>query len=52
MLIKLFLVFSVKEPDLNLNLLDRLLAIIEFNNIEAVIVFTKLDLLTDYEKIH
>lgn len=47
---KAFLVFSVKEPDLNLNLLDRLLAIIEFNNIEAVIVFTKLDLLTDYEK--
>lgn len=45
---KAFLVFSLKEPELNLNLLDRLLAIIEFNNIEAIIVFTKLDLLSDY----
>ena len=44
---KAFLVFSVKEPELNLNLLDRMLAIIEFNNIEAIIVFTKLDLLED-----
>ncbi|HHZ18145.1 MAG TPA: ribosome small subunit-dependent GTPase A [Acholeplasmataceae bacterium] len=44
---KAFLVFSVVEPDLNLNLLDRLLAIIEYMDIEIVIVFTKLDLLTD-----
>ncbi|HHX79718.1 MAG TPA: ribosome small subunit-dependent GTPase A [Acholeplasmataceae bacterium] len=44
---KVFLTFSVKEPDLNLNLLDRLLAIIEYNDIGIVIVFTKLDLLED-----
>lgn len=44
---KAFLVFSVKEPELNLNLLDRMLAIIEFNNIEPIIIFTKLDLLED-----
>lgn len=51
---KVFLVFSVKEPDLNLNLLDRLLSIVEYNDIEAIIVFTKLDLLKDqkeYQKI-
>lgn len=46
---KAFLVFSVKEPELNLNLLDRMLAIIEFNNIEPIIIFTKLDLLSDLE---
>ena len=49
---KAFLVFSVKEPELNLNLLDRMIAIIEYNNIEAVIVFTKLDLLVDKEEYH
>lgn len=43
---QVFLVFSVKEPDLNLNLLDRLLSIVEYNDIKAIIVFTKLDLLT------
>lgn len=43
-------VTSVKKPDLDLNLLDRLLSIIRFNNIEPVICFTKLDLLNDEEK--
>lgn len=47
---KAFLVFSVKEPELNLNLLDRMIAIIEYNDIEAVIVFTKLDLLEEKEE--
>lgn len=41
---KVFLLFSCKEPDLNLNLLDRMLSIIEYEGIEAVIVFTKYDL--------
>lgn len=51
---QVFLVFSVKEPELNLNLLDRLLSIIEYNDIKVIIVFTKLDLLnskTEYEKV-
>lgn len=53
---KAFLVFSVKEPDLNLNLLDRLICIMEYNNIESIIVFSKMDLLPEeetenYEKI-
>ncbi|HAX71898.1 MAG TPA: ribosome small subunit-dependent GTPase A [Firmicutes bacterium] len=43
-------VFSVKEPDFNLKLLDRFLAVIEANRIEPVIVLTKLDLLTEEER--
>lgn len=34
-------------PELNTNLLDKLLNIIEFNNIKPIICFTKLDLLPD-----
>lgn len=42
-----FVVFSVKEPDLNLNLLDRFITILEFYNITPILVFNKWDLLTD-----
>lgn len=41
------IVVSVKEPDLDLYLLDKLLCIIEYNNIKPIICFTKTDLLTD-----
>lgn len=44
---KVFLVFSVTEPTLNLNLLDRLLSIVEYNDIEPIIIFTKIDLLNN-----
>ena len=47
---KSFLVFSVKEPDLNLNLLDRLIAVMEYNDIKPIIVFSKIDLLCDDTK--
>lgn len=40
-----FVVFSVKEPVINLNLLDRFLTILEFSNITPIIVFNKWDLL-------
>lgn len=46
---KIFLVFSVKEPDLNLNLLDRLLSVFEYYDLNPIIVFTKLDLLENSE---
>lgn len=39
------IIASVKNPNFSTNLLDKLLTIIEFNNIEPVIIFTKLDLL-------
>lgn len=38
------ILISVKEPDFSSNLLDKLLLIIEFNEITPVICFTKLDL--------
>ena len=48
---KVFLVFSVKFPDLNLHLLDRLLSIVEYKGIEPVIIFTKIDLLEENDKL-
>lgn len=45
------IVVSVKEPDLDLYLLDKLLCLIEFHNIEPIICFTKLDLLEDTKPI-
>lgn len=42
------IVTSVKNPDLDTNLLDKLINIIEFNNIKPIICFTKLDLI-DYD---
>lgn len=44
-----FVIFSVKEPDLNLNLLDKFLVNLEFNNITPIIVFNKWDLLNSDE---
>ena len=43
------IVTSVKIPDFSSNLLDKLLCIIEFNNIKPIICFTKLDLLNNEE---
>lgn len=43
------IVTSTKEPDFSSNLLDKLLTIIEFNNIKPIICFTKLDKLSDQE---
>ena len=42
-----FLVFSVKEPDLNLNLLDKFLVLMESNDIDPILIFNKWDLLKD-----
>jgi ribosome biogenesis GTPase len=44
------LLFSVKRPDFNPNLLDRFLAIMTFNNIPCVIIYTKWDLLNEEEQ--
>ena len=49
---KMFLIFPVKEPDLNLNLLDRMLSILEFNEIESIIIFSKIDLISDNSEIN
>lgn len=38
------IVFAVKKPDPNLNLLDRFLVMMEFQNIETIICFNKTDI--------
>ena len=43
------IVTSVKKPDLDTFLLDKLLTIISYNNINPIICFTKLDLLNNEE---
>lgn len=43
------IVTSLKKPDLSLTLLDKLISIVTINNIEPVIVFTKLDLANKVE---
>ena len=43
------IITSVKKPDLSLNLLDKQLVLCLSNNIEPIIIFTKLDLLTKSE---
>lgn len=47
-----FIITSVKDPDFSTNLLDKLLVVIEFNNIKPIICFTKLDLLDNLDEIN
>lgn len=46
------IVTSVKHPDLDTNLLDKLISIIEYHNIKPIICFTKLDLLENKDEIN
>ena len=50
---KVFIITSFIEPDLNLNLLDRLITLTEWEDISAALVFTKADLidLTKFQKV-
>ena len=43
------IITSLKEPDFSSNLLDKLLVIIEFNNIKPIICITKKDLVSNEE---
>jgi len=50
-------VFAIKHPDPNINLLDKLLAICEHNQLEVVICFNKVDLdnehlVNHYQKVY
>ena len=44
------IVTSTKKPNLDLNLLDKLISVIILNDIKPVICFTKLDLLNEVEQ--
>ena len=46
-----FLVTSLKEPDLSLNLLDKFLSLMELNHVKPIICITKRDLLSNSEWI-
>ena len=46
---QVIIVTSVKRPDFDTNLLDKMLSIVEFNNIKPIICLTKLDLLNSSE---
>lgn len=46
------IVTSVKNPDFSPYLLDKLLVIIEYNNILPIIIISKMDLLSSEEKKH
>ena len=43
------IIASLKDPDFSTNLLDKLLVIIEYNNIKPIIIFSKHDLLNEQE---
>ncbi len=47
------IITSLKHPNFDSNLLDKLLAIIEWNNIKPIIIFTKVDLvdISLYQKV-
>ncbi len=41
-----FIVTSIKEPNFNLNLLDKMICVFEYQNIMPILIFSKMDLLT------
>lgn len=45
------IITSVKSPKLNLNLLDKMISIIEYKKIKPIIIFSKVDLLEDLNEI-
>ncbi|MBR6133155.1 MAG: ribosome small subunit-dependent GTPase A [Bacilli bacterium] len=47
---KAFIIASVKRPELDLFLLDKLISIVTYNNIEPIVIFTKIDLLSSGEE--
>lgn len=48
------LVFSLVEPNMNFGLLDRMLMVMEFNNLNSIILITKRDLTSkeEFEKLN
>ncbi|SFC72573.1 ribosome small subunit-dependent GTPase A [Clostridium uliginosum] len=45
-----FVVFAVKNPDINFDLLNRFLVLCEYNNIEAIVCLNKVDLVSEEER--
>lgn len=47
---QIIIVISATNPEFNLNLLDKFICIVEFNNIKPIICLSKMDLLDEKEK--
>lgn len=47
---KAFVVFAIKNPDLNFDLLNRFLILCEYNNINSIVCLNKMDLASEEEK--
>ena len=45
-----FVVFAIKNPDINYDLLNRFLVLCEHNNIKAIVCLNKVDLVSDEER--
>lgn len=45
-----FVVFAIKNPDLNFDLLNRFLVLCESNNIKAIVALNKVDLVNEEER--
>ncbi|MDY4250980.1 MULTISPECIES: ribosome small subunit-dependent GTPase A [unclassified Clostridium] len=45
-----FVVFAIKNPDLNFDLLNRFLILCEYNNINSIVCLNKMDLASEEEK--
>ncbi|MGG7176036.1 ribosome small subunit-dependent GTPase A [Clostridium paraputrificum] len=45
-----FVVFAIKNPDLNFDLLNRFLVLCESNNIEVIVCLNKVDLVNEQER--
>ena len=45
-----FVVFAVKNPDINFDLLNKFMVLCEYNNIEAVVCLNKIDLVSEEER--
>lgn len=45
-----FVVFAIKNPDINYDLLNRFLVLCEHNNIKAIVCLNKVDLVSDEQK--
>lgn len=48
---QVFIVFAVKSPNPNLDLLDKFILVSEFNELDVIICLNKSDLLTDDDKM-
>lgn len=45
-----FIVFAVKNPDINFELLNKFLILCEYNNIEVIVCLNKIDLVSEDER--